>query len=309
MPQTRQNAARLDDQEKVFFKRQVEKVKSKTYDKKFKNLKAKMFLPVSTEAGPGADYIIWYSFSKAGMAKIIADYAHDFPRVDVFATENQSRVKGIGASYGYNIQEIRRAQMAGVPLNQRRADASRRAIEEKIDNVAWYGDSDFNIQGFFDYPGITEYTIPNGASGDTEWSTKTPDEIVADLSGIRSAITVPTKGREEPNQWLIPRSNYELINQTRMTDGTDKTILSYFLSNNPGISIDPLDELEGQGTGGSNRMMCYVKDPNNVTLEIPQPFEQFEEDKVGMEYVVPVHARIGGVIVYYPQSVAFADEI
>ena len=80
---------RLDATETVFFKRQLEYVKSKTYDKKYKNLKSSTLIPISTEAPSGADFIVWYSFSKAGVAKIISDYANDFPRVDVYAEENQ----------------------------------------------------------------------------------------------------------------------------------------------------------------------------------------------------------------------------
>jgi hypothetical protein len=300
---------KLDAGETAFFARQLEYIKSRTYDTKYKNLKAKMLLPVSSEAPAGADYIIWYSFSKAGQAKIIADYANDFPRVDVYATENQSKIKSLGDSYGYAIKEIRRAQMTGLDLNTRRANTARRAIEELIDNLAWNGDADFNIQGFLDYPGITEYTVPNGASTSPLWSTKTPDEIIKDLSGMKTAVSVPTNGREEIDTILLPRAQYNLIKDTRMTDGNTKTIFTFFMDNNPGITIEVLDELAGAGAGATDRMMGYVRDPNNVTLELPQPFEQLEADKKGMEYVIPCHAEHGGVIVYYPQSVVFGDGI
>ncbi len=297
---------KLDAGETAFFLRQLEAVKTRTYDTKYKNLKAKLFLPTSSEAPSGADFIVWYSFSKAGQAKVIADYANDFPRVDVYAEENQSKIKSLGDSYGYALKEIRRAQMAGVDLNTRRANTARRAIEELIDDLAWNGDKAFNIQGFLDYPGITEYTLPDPGSG-IDWASKTPDNIVADLTGLMSAVSVPTKGREEVNMILLPRTQFNQIKNTRMTDGNDKTIYTYFLTNNPGVQIEVLDLLSTAGTGSTTRMMGYTKDPNNVTLELPQPFEQLEQDKKGMEYVIPCHAEMGGIIVYYPQSVAFAD--
>lgn len=299
---------KLDAGESAFFKRQLEYIKSRTYDVKYKNLKAKTLLPISSEAPAGADYIIWYSFDKVGQAKIIADYANDFPRVDVYATENQSKVKSLGDSYGYAIREIRRAQMAGVNLNDRRANTARRAIEELIDDLAWNGDSNFNIQGFLDYPGITEYTVPADGTGSTKtWSTKTPDQIIRDLTGMRTAVSVPTKGREEINTILLPRTQFELIKNTRMTDGNSKTIFTFFMDNNPGITIEVLDLLASAGAGSTDRMMGYVRDPNNLTLELPQPFEQLEADKKGMEYIIPCHAEHGGVIIYYPQSVVYGD--
>ena len=310
MLKKRKDVRRLDAAETAFFKRQLEHVKTKTYDVKYKNLKATMLIPVSMEANPGDDYIVWYSFSKAGKAKIISDYAHDFPRVDIYAEENQSKIKSIGDSYGYSLKEIRRAAKAGNKLNTRRANTARRAIEEKIDEIAWNGDSDFNLQGLLDYPGITEYTVPNDGTGSTKtWSTKTSVQINRDLTGLMNAVSVPTYGREEINQILLPREQYNLIKNTQMNTYNDKTILQFFLSNNPGVSVDILDELNGAGASSTDRMMAYVRDPEHLTLEIPQPFEQLEYDKKGMEYEIPCHAECGGVIVYYPQSVVFGDGI
>lgn len=302
-------AGRLDDTQTALFKRQVEWVKTKTYDVKYKNLRAKKFIPVNTSVSSGARTIVWYSFSNAGVAKIIADYATDFPRVDTFAEENESKVKSLGAAYGYSLQEIREAQIAGVGLQTRKAKIARDAIEFLIDNLAWFGDTDYGIQGFINYPGITEYVVPAGASTFKTWATKTPDEINADLSGIKSAVSVPTKGKEEINQILIPRAQYELIKNTRMTDGDSSTVFTFFTKNNPSIAIDVLDELAGVGDSGTDQFIGYVRNPDNLTMEIPLPFEQMDSDKQGMEYVIPVHARFGGVVIYYTASVAYGDGI
>jgi len=298
---------RLDANEQAFFKRQTEYIKSKTYDKKYRMLKAKQFIPVSTEVPSGSQFVTWRSFSKIGQAKIIADYANDFPRVDVYGEENTAKVYGIGSSYGYSIVEIRRAQMAGVNLSTMRADAARRAHEEKEDKLAWLGDADYNIPGFIDYPGITEGTLTTGAGGNT-WALKTPDEIIADFTALKLAVSVPTNGVEEITQILLPRAQYELVNSKRMTD-TNKTILAYFRDNNPGVSVDVLDQLDGAGDSGKDRMMGYVKDPDHLVQEIPQMFEQMDPDTVGMEYVTACHSEFGCVVVYYPSSVAYIDGI
>ena len=305
---TKKSIMKLDAVETAFFKRQLEYVKSKTYDTKYKVLKSEMLIPISTEEPAGADYIIWYSFSKAGVAKVIADYAHDFPRVDVYATEQQSRVWSIGSSYGYSIKEIRRAQLAGLNLNNQRAMACRRANDEKVDNLCWYGDSTRNIQGFFDYPGITSYTLTAGTGG-LDWASKTGDEIIFDLTGLLSAISVPTFGREEADTVLLPRAQHNLIKRKRMEGNSDTTVLMFFMDTNPGVEVFALDELAGQGAGGTDRMMAYTRDPEHLEQRIPQPFEQLEEEKKGMEYKIPCHSEHGGVTIYYPQSVAYSDGI
>jgi hypothetical protein len=302
---------KLDANESAFFKRQLEHIKSQTYDTKYVNLKATQLIPVSTEAPSGADTITYRSFSKVGLAKIVSDYANDFPRCDIFGEEKTANVRSIGSSYGYSLKEIRRAAMANLNLNQRRADACKRANDELVEKIAFEGDSDHGLKGFFNYPGITEYTVPNDGTGTTKtWSTKTPDQIVRDITGMVNAIVDTTNGREAPDTLLLPITQFLLIANTRMTDGNDKTILTYIKENNPFIqTIEWVVQLKGRGAGSTDRMMLYTKSPNNLTLEIPQPFEQFTPQQMALEWVVHTHSEIGGVIIYYPLSVAFGDGI
>jgi hypothetical protein len=303
------DAMNLDAGESAFFKRQLEYIKRRTYDQKLKNLKAKTLIPVSNEAPSAIGAITFRRFDAVGLAKIIADYAKDFPRVDIFGTEQTVKNHGIGASYGYNIQEIRRAQIANLRLNQRRAEAARRAIEEKSDNIAWNGDADYNIQGLIDYPGITEYTVPDPGEG-TEWVNKTPLEILYDLNAIVTAIVDSTNGVEAPDTMIMPIEQFNLINDTPIGDNVDKTILQFFLSNSRFIkTVEWVVELAGAGAGGADRFMVYPRDDMHLTLEIPQPFEQFAPQQKGMEFEVMVHEETAGVIVYYPQSIAFGDGI
>lgn len=300
---------RLDANESVFFKRELEYIKTKSYDTKYKELKSFALIPISTEAPSGASEITYRKYSGVGFAKFISDYAIDFPRVDIFGEEVTTKIYPIGDSYGYSIKEIRRSQQTGKRLDQRRAAMARRGMDQKIDKVAWFGDTTRGINGFIDYPGITQYTVPAGVGG-VEWEDKTPDEIVADLSGIVTSVIDTTNGVEQPDTMLMPIEQYNYIANTRMTGNTDKTIMRFFLDNNPFIKmIDWLTELKGAGAGGTDRFMVYKKDPNNLTLEIPQMFEQFTAQQKGMEFEIPCHAETAGIIVYYPLSIAFGDGI
>lgn len=302
---------KLDVNESAFFKRQLEFIKSQTYDTKYKQLKAVNLIPVSTDAPNGADTITFRRFSKIGFAKVISDYANDFPRVDIVGEEQQAQVRSLGDSYGYSIKEIRRAQMAGLNLNARRAETARRAIDQLINDIAFSGDTTYNLQGLISYPGITEYTVPNDGTGSSKlWSTKTPDQIVRDVTGMVDAVVDTTNGIEAPDTLILPLSQYLIIANTRMTDGNDKTIMTYIMENNPFIkTIEWVTELKSAGAGSTDRMMLYARDPRNLTLEIPQPFEQFPPQQKGMEFEVPCHAETGGVIVYYPLSISFGDGI
>ena len=301
---------RLDAGESAFFKRQLEVVKNATYDEKLAPLKYAQLLPIDSSAPAGATEITWRSFKAFGLAKVIADYATDFPRVDVGGTENTVKIKDIGVSYAYSIRDIQRSALTGTPLVAKKAMAARRAIEQSLNTIAWNGDAASNIQGFIKYPGTTEYTVPNTGSGATKtWSTKTPAQILVDLNGIVASIVEGTSGVEYPDTILLPITQLTLLKNTLLGTASDTTILKFFLDNNPGITIEWLKELDGRGTGGTDMFIAYKKDAEHLTFELPNAFEQQEEDKEGMEYQIPCTATTAGVIVYYPSAIAWGEGI
>lgn len=299
----------LDSNESVFFSRELDFVKSKSYDVQYPELKARSLIPVSFEAGPGAETITYEQYDQVGMAKIVASYADDLPRADIKGKEFTSRVRSVADSYGYNIQEIRAAKMAGKPLEQRKANAAKRAMEAKIDAIAALGDADFGLLGLINHPNISSTTLPNDGTGaSTLWSTKTPVQILRDMNKVANFIVENTKEVELPDTMLLPVEQYNYIASTPMSSDNSKSILKMFLENSPYIkNVIAWGKLKGAGAGGLNRMLAYKKDPEKLSFEIPQDFEQLDVEQRGLEFLVPCHARCGGVIVYYPLSIAYAD--
>ena len=66
-----------------------------------------------------------------------------------------------------------------------------------------------------------------------------------------------------------------------------------------------LDLADAAGTGP--RMVTYQRDPEVLELVIPQEFEQFPPQARNLAFVVPCHARVGGVVVYYPLAIVYTD--
>lgn len=310
----------LDANESVFFARELEHIKARTYDVKRPEFKATRLIPVSTDAGPGAETITYEQYDEVGIMKIISNYAADLPRSDVKAAEFTSKVKSLGGSYGYNIQEIRNAQKAGKPLNQRKATATRRAYDQGVNSIAWFGNAAAGILGMLTQPNVpAAVAATGGTTGYVVWdgaSCKNAEEILEDLNAIVTSIETVTKGVEVPDTILLPVSQHRKISTTRMAAGTDTTIKEFFMKNNPEIkTIEWVNELTDvnplpSGTAGTKDcMVCYRRDPDALTLELPQPFEQFPAQERNLEFVVPTHARIGGVIVYYPLSMRIVEGI
>ena len=70
-----------------------------------------------------------------------------------------------------------------------------------------------------------------------------------------------------------------------------------------------LAELKNFGAGSTDRVLIGRFDEDHITLEIPQPFEQFEAQQEGMEFTIPCHSECAGTIIYYPLAFAYADGI
>lgn len=308
---TTNNPMRLDSNESVFFNRELAYVKAKSYDAKYAELKGLSLIPISTEAGAGVNEIIFHQYRGVGFAKVIADYAKDFPRVDIYGEEKAVKVKGIGDSYGYSIKEIRASQRTGKNLDQRRAITARRAHDEMMNRMALKSNPADGTFGLLDFPGITEVTLQaDGTNSSKTWASKTPDQIVRDINDLVSAVMEPTSAREVPDTLLLPIAQYNDIATRRIGEAGEKTLMRYILDNSPYIKrIDWLSELKNFGAGGTNRALVGRFDEEHLTLEIPQPFEQFEAQQEGMEFTIPCHSECAGTIIYYPLAFAYADGI
>lgn len=304
------NVKHLDAGETAYLAGQLRYIKNRAYDEVLAPLKYSQLFPISSEAPAGATEITWRSYKGFGLAKIIADYASDFPRVDIGGTENTIKIKDIGAAYAYTLKEIRRSALSGENLPARKAVTVRRVIEEKINSLAWVGDSEAGIQGFINYPGTTEYTVPSTGTGVTKtWATKTADQILTDLNGIMNSVVVGTSGVEVPDTILLPLTQFNLIKNTRMSTYADTTIYQFFVMNNPGITITWVRDLTDAVSPGVHKYFAYKKDAEHLSFELPVAFEQLQEEKDGAEYFVPCMATVGGIIVYYPASIAWGSGI
>jgi hypothetical protein len=126
-----------------------------------------------------------------------------------------------------------------------------------------------------------------------------------------SAIINGSKMKEQPDTILLGYEDYNKVSTTRNSDSSDVTVLEYFLRTNPYIrNVEPINQLTKGNNGGklnTSRMVVYKRDPEKVQLHIPQPLELFPAQQRGLEFIVPAHARVGGVALYYPKSVIYVQ--
>lgn len=305
-----ENTGRLDANESIFFARQLEAIRAQTYDVKRAQLNALALMPVDTSIPEGASTITYRQYDTVGMAKVIANYANDLPRADVAGKEFTSPIRTVGIAYGYNTQEIRAAIFSGTPLNARKAAAATRAHQEKINQIAFFGDAENGLPGLTNNTNIPEVTILADGTGSLKtFASKSPDKIVRDVNSLINKIITQSKGVHRATDVWMPVEQYALIATTQNSIASDTTILSFLQQVHPGVTFRQVVELDGAGAAGADRIYALENDAMNYQLNVPMMMRMYSPQQQGLEFVVPCESRTGGVTIEYPLAMAFADGI
>lgn len=301
----------------IFFARELDFVKSKSYDVEYPELTALTLLPQSSEADPGAETITYYTYDKTGLAKVIDNYSTDLPRADVTGKPTYAKIKSIGVSYGYSAQELRASKLAGKSLDTRKGESARYQNDRLTNRIAWRGDEESGLMGILsEGQNIPLYTITAGKeSKKTSWLEKTPQEVLDDVFGMVKQVAKLTKNVERPDTLCVPSDVYLHLSTTQVP-GIDKTLLAWILENAPYLeNIVAAAELDADNVemnpyakdvGGSGVAFLFKNDPNKLTLEIPMPYLQYPLQVEKLETIIPCESRTAGVIVYYPLSAMIA---
>ena len=308
----------FDDAEaaSVFFARELDFVKSQSYDVEYPEFTALSLFPMSSEVDPGAETVTYYSYDKTGLAKIISNYATDLPRADVKGKPATAIIKSLGDSYGYSIQEMRASRMAGKSLDTRKAESARYQIDYLNNKIAWNGDAETGLKGVLSTDNdVPLYTVANGAKGTTSWADKTEDEILADITGMLKQMATVTKKVEKPDTLALSSDAYIEI-QNKRIEGTATTVLKYIQDNIPDIKqIVACPELDADSvetnpyaaaSDGKAVALLFKNDSRKLSIENPLPFMQYPIQTQGLEVVVPCEARTAGAMIYYPMSLLIA---
>lgn len=299
---------RLDANESAFLERQLTYLRSQVHDVQYAELMARRFVPIANDIPSDADTYSYEVNNRTGEAKVLANQADDLPRVDVQASEVTGKVKTIGDSYGWYVQQLRSSIRLGKNLPSKKLMAASLAIETKIDEMLGLGHAASNITGLVNNADVVALGIINPANDPWNYTTTTADAACADLDALVNTIVLDSLQLFKPDTLLLAPAEYNFLATKKRSDSSDVTVLRWFLNNNPYIrNVDQWYRLTAAGAGGKNRAVCYKRDPMILEGIIPQEFEALPPQERNLELVVPCHARCGGVAVYQPQAVRYAD--
>lgn len=296
---------RLDAGQTAFLVNELRHVKAQTYDKLYSPRKFRQMIPMDTSANPGAESITYRQYDAFGMAKLIHHYAGDLPMVGVSKKEFTSAVRSIGVAYSWSIQDLRAAAMAGVPLNTKKAQEAREAVENFLDEAAFRGAPDTGTTGFVNNTSVPLVTLPTTGY----WPTLTVDQILANMHYMANKVVQNSKETMLPNTLALEGTTFDYVATKRVDAVSAETILSMFLKTNPYITnVTRWEKLSLAGAGGTvHRHVCYRLDPMVLTFNVPVEFEELPPQAENLAYVVPCHGRVGLVEWHYPIGAVYAD--
>jgi hypothetical protein len=318
---------RQDSGGTAFSLRALTTLEARTFDVKYPDLKARQIIPVFTGLDPATEIYAWQQYDRVGAAGLIHDYSADLPSSEVVMSEWSSRCLSLGTSYNYSYQDLKKARMAGIPLETRKALSARRSMEQAFEQIAFFGvkqipgtgaaqamlyapvtqntSDPLAMYGFSNFPGLTVTTTTNN------WTLAgtSVNTILSDFNALQLSVIQTSKGVHTPDTAVFPLSIWSQLAATaRSTTFTDDSILQFMQKQSPWLKAvywTTMLETAGLKQNGSTpgpRIMLGERSEENFSLIVPQEFEQLPPQIVNMTLKVPCHMRIGGIRVPYPLS-------
>jgi len=270
-------------------------------------------VPVDTSAPEWVKTVTYYSADKFGAAKWLNGGADDVPTAGTNRTKFETSVYTAGIGYGYTLEEISQAALLNVNLANDNAMAARRAFEEMVEKVALYGDTEKGFEGL-----LNASSVPAGAAATGSWGAATGVQIQADVNGALLGQFTNTNFVSIADTLLLPYAKFLQIATKPLSDTyPEMTVLNWLQTNNvytaqtgQPLTIRAVRGLETLGTGSTNRMVAYRRDPMVVKLHMPMPHRFLPVWQSGpTSFEVPGIFRLGGVDWRRPKEANYVDGI
>jgi len=285
----------------AYFQRELERIYPGVIRAKREPLNAYRLFFVDRSVPQGAETFTHRLLEHVGEASVISNWADDLPQVGIGRSEFTSKFKSIGDSFGYSEQAIAAAAFAGMPLSTELPFAARRAIDEKLNTIAWHGLPDHGIYGVLTFPYIPRYVTSAVITAAT-------DTAIENLHAAVARVLENSSEVEKPNRLILAPRSMRVLSRKLRTN-TDSTALKIFLENDPNIkTIESAQELTGIGPNGEDGFIVDrtgqggQSEPLNGKIILSQAFTPLPVQRKGLMYNTDCLARTAGFDSAFPLS-------
>ena len=255
----------------------------------------------------------------AGSSPVQAGGANGLPIVQAAVDKGIYKAHTFALALRVMFQDMQRSNFIGRSIDQLLQDGVRMSFDKHQDENIYVGLEEYGTTGLINNPDATESTVADGESGNGNWVTKTPAEILNDIN-TALVTTWAQAGYDRsaiPNHILIPYEEYNYILTTPVTSLATETIYDYVLKNNVaakeggGLFIGATAWCKGAGTGGTDRMVVYVNHERFVKADELVPLSRIMSapNVANVCYDTAYMANLSEVEVFYPQTITYWDQI
>ncbi|MES2289274.1 MAG: DUF2184 domain-containing protein [Pseudomonadota bacterium] len=253
-----------------------------------------------------------YSGDLAGVANYIGGKGFDIPNASINLSQGSTGFHLAGVGYELSLQEVNRASKMGVAIDGKKASAARMIAEKFVYDRVIRGSTVKNFTGLINNASVPTANAPTGT-----WGTATPAQKLADVNAALTDVFINSGETAQANALLLPTQKFLDANNTQVSSGSDKTVLTFLKENNSYTAItgQPLDirpsrELATAGASGTNRMIAYEKSSDNMEFFLPGMFEFLQPFATSsMTWRVDGIMNVGQLEIYRPKTLSYRDNI
>ncbi|MGX9120326.1 DUF2184 domain-containing protein [Mesorhizobium sp. BHbsci] len=302
-----------------FLIRQASLIEPTVYATRYQDIQYPSLVPVDTSAPEWIQSVTYFSMDAVGQAQWFNGNAHDVPKVEMTREKFETTVSMAAIGYGYNLEELGTAQLLGMNLSSDKAASARRVAEEKIENVAFIGDTGKGFTGLVNSSTPTATTAPaDGTGSATTFASKIPDQILRDINGQLTGIFTGTLGAEIADTLLLPYSvlldlstrRIDAVNQTTILEWIERNNIYTRTTGGQLLIRGVFGFLDTAGASSTKRMVAYRRSPEVLKFHMPMPFRFLPAWQTGpIKFDVPGIFRLGGVDIRRPKAIRYLDGI
>ena len=245
--------------------------------------------------------------------------ANDIPVIQADMSKQVARTFNFAEYMSFSTLEREKMMQVGRDPETFLNKGIRLHCDKLIDRNVYRGFTKVASTGLCNNPNVTRTSAQPHTQGgtDTRWAQKTADEILNDINTVISALWKNNDCSSDalPNHILIPVEQFGLLVTRKVSDDSERSILTYVLENNltrqqgGDLVISPCKWCKSIGTDDSDRMVVYMNRVDRICFNLTQPLRRMETEYADMRIKIPYIAQFSEVRFLYPSTVRYLDGI
>lgn len=273
------------------------------------------YFPMVTTIPEGARTYSYKVINVYGQGKFIDNSGKDANRASASMQNVPYALEYAGIIPSWNLEDIRGAAFAGIPLDTHTIQAGTDGCLDHIEQIGLKGDAGRGFTGLVNQP-----DIPADSSAKTIANMSADEMVTFIQTGVADIIeqTAEVMGTRIKSGMVIyvPISQQALLLHTRLATDASKTVWEYVSINNlwtartgETLKLEGVAEMSGAGAGATDRSLFGFN--NNRIMEMAMPIQPRVIRLLDQHYGVdaPMEYKISGLNVKRPTAMRYYDAI